>query len=71
MKDTYGDLIRVGDYVAAATMSYKRSHLRVGMITKINEETRKVSIRDTKSGTGQIFVVNGARGMVIIDHPTL
>lgn len=42
--DVFGREVKIGDYVAAATLSYKRSHLRVGKVINIGE-SGNLSIR--------------------------
>jgi hypothetical protein len=53
---------KVGDKIAAAVLSYKRAALRVGVITKIHDETtsihvKRFTIRDEK---GQAHVVSSS-----------
>lgn len=35
--DVFGREVKVGDYVAAATLSYKHAHLRIGKVTSIGD----------------------------------
>lgn len=63
------DDFKVGDKIAAAVLSYKHAHLRVGVIEKIHAPTRSVrevryTIRDEK---GNPFVVSRARSVRIGD----
>lgn len=42
LKDIVGNTYTIGDKVATDTLSYKRSHLRVGTITEVGPKGVKV-----------------------------
>lgn len=56
VKDKFGQEAKVGQIVAASTMSYKSAHLRVGRITSISEKGN-VTIENCKeTGNGKITI---------------